>query len=131
MAHDIYAAPNFDQVIHVTTQVSTCNVYHLVVNGKHIKDGDQVSLFNQLLGQNSLYFAINQPSFAWYIDGIPDDLDDRSTPHSNSDFIGTAELDPSHFNVNDVDILASVECPFTTIEEIHCVVGPDFSKRCP
>jgi len=59
---------------------------------------------------------IQTPSAVWEFDNIPNNIDNRLMP----DNIVTGRIASSNITCNQIEVL----------EEIHCVVGPAFFKRC-
>eukprot|EP01125_Pyxidicula_operculata_P019498 TRINITY_DN7081_c2_g2_i1.p1 TRINITY_DN7081_c2_g2~~TRINITY_DN7081_c2_g2_i1.p1 ORF type:complete len:306 (-),score=36.01 TRINITY_DN7081_c2_g2_i1:13-930(-) len=102
LSHEIHSAPDFDQVIHIVVNVDDC-----VCSGCP-------SDFEK-------YTYIQQPGVEWAIPDLPNTLEERLLPSQN---YVTSVLLTAPSNVK-------IQCKWLVVEEIHCVVGPDFFNICP
>jgi len=103
LSHQIHSAPDFDQVVHVTTDTQSCTC-------------------TTCGASSSLTDLISAPGAAWAIDGLPNDITDRLLPNT-----ATGSFSASLMGTPDG---TNVACKFEVLEQIHCVVGPGFSGNC-
>ncbi|KYQ92667.1 hypothetical protein DLAC_06662 [Tieghemostelium lacteum] len=104
LAHEIHAVPDFDQVIHATIDISSCSC----------TDDDNCA------SDYSTLESIFTPSAIWEFYGIDNNVDNRLTPEYYPSVLGNL-LSNTYQNVT---------CKFEILEQIHCVLGPDFFQIC-
>jgi len=97
MAHFIHDAPDFDQFVHVTLDLTTCTPPADPANSAWVSTPGQVWTFDR-----------------------PNTVDFRLLPS-----LGTLPATTVHADQS------QTTCSVTILEEIHCMVGPGFSERCP
>jgi len=105
MAHSIHAAPDFDQVVHVTVDLANCNC-----------SGDSCPT-----DLEDVYDILSAGGLSWTFPYIPNTLEERLMPSGED-----AWLDAQTLFVNS----ANYACKVQVLEEIHCMIGPGFAQKC-
>jgi len=121
LSHDIHAAPDFDQVVHVTIDLDNCiceNCAKKINHAPSHADGYGLHQEHDLLIAD-MYEWIHEPGAVWNFPGLPNTLHSRL-------------LAPQ---VHKAQLLSSPEptnvwCTLKVLEEIHCVIGPMFYIIC-
>ena len=103
MAHSIHAAPDFDQVIHVLVDLSSCNCTNSNC------DNTQEDIYNDL----------QVGGLSWNFVDIPNTLEDRLMPTGNTWLVGETLSSSTNYI-----------CSVQVLEEIHCMIGPGFAQKC-
>jgi len=104
LAHNIHAAPDFDQIIHTSLNVSSCSMAS-----------------GEVLSEEQWYEVLSPGATSWIFPS-PNVLDNRLLPELVTD--ATAEV-MWNGQTNEA------RCVMEVLEEIHCTVGPGFADRCP
>jgi hypothetical protein len=98
--HEIQSIPDFDHIIHVSIDTTQCHCD---------------TKFPALCDNKRLFQEILTPGIEWSIPTLTNDLKNRLLPPLT--IRGRITSGP-------------VLCPITVLESIHCMIGPDFNKKC-